>query len=58
MGLSRAQYESFLINNVETISSLESTLRSISWFLPGRFKDAELASEACKCKLDIAMTEY
>lgn len=25
---------------------LESSLRSITWFLPGRFKDAELASEA------------
>jgi hypothetical protein len=40
------RYESFLIQNVSTISSLESTLRSISWFLPGRFKDAELVSEA------------
>lgn len=25
---------------------LESSLRSLTWFLPGRFKDAELASEA------------
>ena len=41
-----ARYESFLIQNVSTISSLESTLRSISWLLPGRFKDAELVSEA------------
>lgn len=41
-----ARYESFLIQNVSTISSLESTLRSISWVLPGRFKDAELVSEA------------
>jgi peroxin-16 len=42
-----AQYEAFLVQNVSTISSLESTLRSLTWFLPGRFKDAELASEAC-----------
>ena len=41
-----ARYESFLINNVSTISTLESSLRSVTWFLPGRFKDAELASEA------------
>jgi hypothetical protein len=40
-----ARYESFLIQNVSTISSLESTLRSVSWLLPGRFKDAELVSE-------------
>lgn len=46
MSFSLARYETFLINNVSTISSLESSLRSITWFLPGRFKDAELASEA------------
>ncbi|KAL9716282.1 hypothetical protein Ac2012v2_000728 [Leucoagaricus gongylophorus] len=44
--MSFAKYEAFLINNVSTISTLESSLRSITWFLPGRFKDAELASEA------------
>jgi hypothetical protein len=43
-----ARYESFLIQNVSTISSLESTLRSVTWLLPGRFKDAELVSEACQ----------
>lgn len=43
-----ARYESFLINNVSTISTLESSLRSLTWFLPGRFKDADLASEACQ----------
>ena len=47
--MSFAKYEAFLINNVSTISSLESSLRSITWFLPGRFKDAELASEARSC---------
>ena len=46
MSSALARYESFLIQNVSTISSLESTLRSISWLLPGRFKDAELVSEA------------
>ena len=40
------KYEAFLISNVSTISTLESSLRSLTWFLPGRFKDAELVSEA------------
>ncbi|KAJ2913393.1 hypothetical protein MD484_g7007, partial [Candolleomyces efflorescens] len=53
MTLSRAQYESFLVKNVSTISTLESSLRSISWFLPGRFKDAELASEALATLLNV-----
>lgn len=47
MSSALARYESFLIQNVSTISSLESTLRSVTWLLPGRFKDAELVSEAC-----------
>ncbi|KAF9015126.1 peroxisomal membrane protein PEX16 [Cyathus striatus] len=53
MSSSLAHYESFLINNVSTISSLESSLRSITWFLPGRFKDAELASEALTALLNV-----
>lgn len=41
-----AQYEAFLVENVSTISTVESSLRTLTWFLPGRFQDAELASEA------------
>jgi peroxin-16 len=48
-----AHYESFLVNNVSTISTVESTLRSITWILPGRFKDAELASESCKYSIKL-----
>ncbi|KAH9837218.1 peroxisomal membrane protein PEX16 [Rhodofomes roseus] len=48
-----ARYESFLVKNVSTISSLESTLRSITWILPGRFRDAELASEALSASLNV-----
>jgi hypothetical protein len=47
MSSALARYESFLIQNISTISSLESTFRSVTWLLPGRFKDAELVSEAC-----------
>lgn len=39
-------YESLLVANATRISSIESSLRSLTWFLPGRFKDSELASEA------------
>lgn len=39
-------YETFLLQNASQITSLESSLRSITYFLPGRFKDAELAGEA------------
>ncbi|KAG8763817.1 Peroxisomal membrane protein pex16 [Ceratobasidium sp. 423] len=39
-----ARYESFLISNAPTISTIESSLRSLTWFLPGRFRDAELVS--------------
>jgi peroxin-16 len=48
MSLTLAKYENFLVKNVSTISTLESSLRSITWFLPGRFKDADLVSEACQ----------
>ncbi|KAF8640658.1 hypothetical protein AX17_000315 [Amanita inopinata Kibby_2008] len=53
MSSSLALYEAFLVNNVSTISTLESSLRSITWFLPGRFKDAELASEALTTLLNV-----
>jgi len=53
MSSALAHYESFLVNNVSTISTVESTLRSITWILPGRFKDAELASEALSALLNV-----
>ncbi|KIJ32048.1 hypothetical protein M422DRAFT_185048 [Sphaerobolus stellatus SS14] len=46
-------YENFLIHNSSTIATIESSLRSITWFLPGRFKDAELASEALSATLNL-----
>ncbi|EIN13791.1 peroxisome membrane protein [Punctularia strigosozonata HHB-11173 SS5] len=48
-----ARYESFLVHNASTISGLESTLRSLSWLLPGRFKDAELATELLSASLNV-----
>lgn len=42
------QYEKFANCNGSAIESLESALRSISYILPGRFKDSEFVSEICK----------
>jgi hypothetical protein len=41
-------YQHFLLKNSSQISSIESSLRSLTFILPGQFKDAEIASESCK----------
>ncbi|KAI7958422.1 hypothetical protein MJO29_006639 [Puccinia striiformis f. sp. tritici] len=46
-------YQDFLLSNATRITSIESTLRSLTWFLPGRFKDAELASESLYTALNL-----
>ncbi|KAJ7932435.1 peroxisomal membrane protein PEX16 [Mycena leptocephala] len=46
-------YEAWLLNNISAMSTLESSLRSLTWFLPGRFKDAELASETLAASLNL-----
>lgn len=62
MSLTLAKYENFLVKNVSTISTLESSFRSVTWFLPGRFKDADLVSEACQSYVTAShvscVTEY
>ncbi|SOV06351.1 related to Peroxisomal membrane protein PEX16 [Ustilago sp. UG-2017a] len=47
------QYDDFLMNNASQITAVESSLRSITYFLPGRFKDAELAGEAIYATLNL-----
>ena len=47
-----AKYESFLVMNAPTIGTIESSLRSLTWFLPGRFKDAEIVGEARKSMIN------
>lgn len=42
------QYEKFANCNGNAIEALESALRSISYILPGRFKDSEFVSEICE----------
>ncbi|KAE8248786.1 hypothetical protein A4X13_0g5476 [Tilletia indica] len=46
-------YERFLLANGSQITAVESSLRSLTYFLPGRFKDAELAGEAIYSALNI-----
>ncbi|KAF8328167.1 peroxisomal membrane protein-domain-containing protein [Cantharellus anzutake] len=48
-----ARYEAFLIQNSPIINTIESSLRSLTWFLPGRFKDADLASESLTTGLNL-----
>ncbi|WVW85740.1 hypothetical protein I302_107778 [Kwoniella bestiolae CBS 10118] len=38
-------YHSLLLSNLSTVQTIESALSNVTWFLPGRFEDAELASE-------------
>ncbi|KAJ1676554.1 hypothetical protein EV182_007963 [Spiromyces aspiralis] len=40
------KYQQFLLRNAAQISSIESGLRTLTYILPGRFADAEIASEA------------
>lgn len=38
-------YEEFLMKNASLISSVENSLRSLTYVIPGRFQDAALVSE-------------
>ncbi|KAG2199389.1 hypothetical protein INT47_001571 [Mucor saturninus] len=46
-------YENFLLKNASQITSIESSLRSLTYILPGRFHDAELASQALYAALNL-----
>eukprot|EP00834_Sanchytrium_tribonematis_P007635 NODE_722_length_4463_cov_0.626489.p3 type:complete len:249 gc:universal NODE_722_length_4463_cov_0.626489:1346-2092(+) len=38
-------YENFLLTNADRIHGIENALTAVSYLLPGRFKDADIASE-------------
>ncbi|KAJ3187146.1 Peroxisomal membrane protein pex16 [Gaertneriomyces sp. JEL0708] len=40
------KYEQFVLKNAPQISGIESGIRSLTYILPGRFNDADMASEA------------
>ncbi|PKI83606.1 hypothetical protein MVES1_002687 [Malassezia vespertilionis] len=46
MGRQWNAYEAFLLANASQIAAFESSLRNLTYLLPGRFKDSELAAEA------------
>ncbi|KAK9237489.1 peroxisome membrane protein [Lipomyces kononenkoae] len=46
-------YESFLLKNASQIASVESTLQHLTYLFPGKFKDAEIASEVVYSALGI-----
>ncbi|KUI56099.1 Peroxisomal membrane protein PEX16 [Cytospora mali] len=41
-----AMYDEFITKNSGQVSQLESALRSLTYIIPGRFRDAELATES------------
>jgi peroxin-16 len=41
-----ASYETFITKNAGQVSQIESALRSLTYIIPGRFRDAEIASES------------
>lgn len=42
-------YEETIVSNASSIGSIESALRSLTYIIPGRFRDAEIASESRTC---------
>ncbi|GAA5827348.1 hypothetical protein JCM11251_003776 [Rhodosporidiobolus azoricus] len=48
-----AKYEETLLANSSRIAAIESSLRTLTWFLPGRFHDAELTSEGLYSLLNL-----
>ncbi|PHH72149.1 hypothetical protein CDD82_6143 [Ophiocordyceps australis] len=41
-----AAYDDFITRNASQVSQMESALRSLTYIIPGRFRDAEMASES------------
>ncbi|KAK0726052.1 peroxisome membrane protein [Lasiosphaeris hirsuta] len=39
-------YDDFIAKNAHQVSQIESALRSLTYIIPGRFRDAEIASES------------
>ncbi|KAJ3319463.1 Peroxisomal membrane protein pex16, partial [Boothiomyces sp. JEL0866] len=39
-------YENFILKNAQHVQSVEASLRTLSYFLPGRFDNSEILSEA------------
>ncbi|OCF37844.1 hypothetical protein I316_00068 [Kwoniella heveanensis BCC8398] len=46
-------YHQLLLSNLSTVQTIESGLSNVTWLLPGRFEDAELASEGLYALLNV-----
>lgn len=46
-------YETFITKNAGSVSQIESTLRSLTYIIPGRFRDTEIASESLHSGLQL-----
>ncbi|CAN6621976.1 hypothetical protein TRVA0_008S03048 [Trichomonascus vanleenenianus] len=47
------RYEAFLVKNCAQISSIESSLRTLTFILPGRFQNVEIATEGLYSTLQV-----
>jgi peroxin-16 len=52
LGRLKETYEDALLESSSTLTSVENALRQLTWFLPGRFEDAEIASEGRKSAIE------
>lgn len=58
LGKIRDEYEGALLHNTGTLVTVESTLRQLTWFLPGRFSDSEVASEGSEYRFSHIREDY
>ncbi|KAI9894807.1 MAG: Peroxisomal membrane protein pex16 [Vezdaea aestivalis] len=47
------QYGDFVTTNASSVSQIESALRSLTYIIPGRFRDAEIASESIHASIQL-----
>ena len=45
--LLQRKYDLWALNNSDSVSHIETSLKTLLFFLPGRFRDQELGSELC-----------
>jgi peroxin-16 len=48
-----SMYGDFITKNQSSVTSIESALRSLTYIIPGRFRDAELASESLHSSIQL-----
>lgn len=46
-------YSSFVLKNASSVAQIESALRSLTYIIPGRFRDAEIASESLHSSIQL-----